>query len=382
VSLGLQAGEPSSSVLENTILSTSLSKGDCFLQLPGLSTIQVDGQGIFISIPSTTGSNTGSSSTSSGSAPSLNTSRRGLRLPASRNMSAVCVQPCALLLKVPIVQQTQDSDSGTTAGATAEEEEERMRRFLASSIRAIPWTFEGHSLSPAAYLSTSSTTNTSTNAIELAEADSVSFANTVCSLTEFISSVPDQCSHLFICLSCADRESRDLLACAIKILACEGTGLGTKYERKKLLPWLGSEEEEANESVQTGGAVDGGNSGDSSSSVGNVEQDLRRRLRACESENQALKRERNDLTDQLLHCREELVLLNNKKPSGSSAHSNGDGDASNNTVDIIANNMLGEDVDGVNAEESRTVRMQLISLENKVGYLSKREVRNDDLYCM
>ena len=61
--------------------------------------------------------------------------------------------------------------------------------------------------------------------------------STVCSLAEFISSLPEGTEELSICFSCGDRLIRDTLVLSIRALVMMPTDC-TRPERKKVFPWI------------------------------------------------------------------------------------------------------------------------------------------------
>lgn len=229
--------------------------------------MEVDEQGVFISIP------TLGPATSKHGKATFNTSRRGLRIPASAGLSVVCLQPTALVLRLPI-----RGGGGGAEGASASEEE-RMRQFLSSSIVAIPWSYEGHHLSPAAYIAEHGprlSAEERERIVREAEEDGIVFANTVVALAEFVSSLPEGAAEIKICFSCPDRQARDLLAVAIRSLAC-CTANSTKLERRRAgFPWLGTGSGAGEEAEE-----EAGQGQDSSSAEGDQQQlqDLRKRLK-------------------------------------------------------------------------------------------------------
>eukprot|EP01038_Epipyxis_sp_PR26KG_P008432 gene8432-11408_t len=409
---------PMNSTNHGQSLATVLSKNISFLQLTGCSTIEVDSEGVFISIPTLTPSHQIVSKHGS-SNNSFKTSRRGLRIPGSVSLTVNCSQPLAVVLVVPITRKgialspTGSNDSeivnnnvtpfadnsistspdkiqhvieaeailksksyssemdksnpGTPIGreqmssssydnneyfpsdtnslatpsktkTSGEGDDEKMRRFLSSSIVAIPWTYVGiHS--PEAYAAENES-KLSTEEKEIlrkeAEEDAIIFANTVCSLAEFISSLPEGTEELRICFSCPDRLSRDALALGIRSLACQPLGC-TMIERMKCFPWLSSNGEKTVELVAENGT--------------DADGDVRRRLRALEEENVSLKRERNELTIQLLEQREEMVLLKNNTKTNHQLSNGyyGIGNTSNYSINVEENeNQI------INPEESES----------------------------
>eukprot|EP01039_Chlorochromonas_danica_P006982 gene6982-7724_t len=431
VSFGLGEGEPFESTpsASTTIpLATVLDRDLPFLQLNGRSHIEVDEQGIFISIPTfqpsaPTTAAKGRTASVSGK-PTFNTSRRGLRLPASATMSVSCSQPSSMILRVPIrksmeseqqstaseavasvdisLQQTSSSDGklpaevtdasnsgaleskdksdGVGGSGSVAAEDEKMRQFLSSSILSIPWVYEGHNLSPAAYIAENEarlSPEERERILKEAEEDSIVFANTVCALTEFVSSIPEGTSEIVICFSCTDRANRDLLAVSMRTLACQAPNT-TRYDRCKMLPWFQGENEDSEEAREL--IADNGES----------DHDLRRRLRSLESEVIELRRERNELTMQLLETRESLATAQKAAASGrfsdntSSSFRGPIDTAAEDSVHSLAHSLEGEAtvVDGVNPADDREplssldhrqLQSKIIDLENKLNIVAKKE---------
>jgi hypothetical protein len=308
-------------------LSTVLSKKSAFLQFDGRSTVEIDENGIFISIP--TFDNTGtalgppaasdkkpaglpgkrrdiyspanspkpSSAGSSQRVTRFKAPRRGLRIPASTGLKVGCAQPQSLVLSVPIKRALDDMDAPEFTAGEAHSEEERMRRFLTSSTVSIPWTYEGHNHSPETYVNSdpSLTPEEKQAVIREAERDSVIFANTVCALAEFISSLPEGTNEICFCFSCPDRLVRDTMVLSIRALVALPATY-SRYERKSLFPWVNAE--------NSGKLV--------AESTESESIEAKRVLKSKEEENATLKRERNELTVQLLESREELVSLKAK----------------------------------------------------------------------
>jgi hypothetical protein len=136
---------------------------------------------------------------------------------------------------------------------------------------------------------------------QFAEEDAINFANTVCILAEFVSTLPEYIKELKISIACGDRLQRDLLVCSIRALSCQPTG-ATTNERMKVFPWISDSGEKILADVQDL----------------NSDKDLQLRLRALEDENVSLKRERNELTLQIMAQREASIIAS-MQPSSSHA---------------------------------------------------------------
>ena len=423
-------------IIENKdTLSTVLSKEVAFLQFDGRSTVDVDETGIFISIPTfdnedVTTTLQSSSSSSSSTFSSVNsttttkktkrinnfkTSRRGLRIPASSGLKVSCAQPLSLVLTVPIKQETSSSSlSSSSSSMNVHETEhqqqqqqqqqdndgtdESMRRFLSSSTVQIPWTYEGHNHSPEAYADLQNESLLSVEEKEQMlkdlERDSIIFASTVCSLAEFISSLPEGTEELCICFSCSDRLIRDTLVLSIRGLVALPSDF-TRHERKKVFPWISDNGEVLSTLIAENNESD---------------KELQGRLMILEETNNALKKERNELTIQLVEAREEVVTLkgskhiynnyrdegnnndniNNSSSSGSSDYLHTVGDVAahhdssdqHSPIDNISSVHHHHDDDdasgGGGGSSSREAFKQLsrkiIELENQLSIANKREV--------
>lgn len=349
VSLGLSSTEPDADHTmhdPNTVLSKDSA---AFLQLNGLSTIEVDDQGIFISIPTPAG-------TVKHKSPSFNTSRRGLRIPSSTGMKVVCAQPSSLVLKLPITRKGAESDGGDKSPATnSGADEVKMKDFLNSSIVAIPWTYVGHNLSPAAYIADNESKLSQDEREKLlreAEEDSINFANTIVALAEFISSVPEGTKELLLCFACDNRLNRDGLALSMRGLGCQPSG-ATKLERKMVLPWF---------------SVNGEVSSDILAETNESDTELKNRLKVVEEENSTLKRERNELTKQLLEAKEDIFIVKSKAPSLMRSSSNGEFPAEDGSS-------CRADIPHEDKDKLRELSGKVIELENKLSIITKREVR-------
>jgi hypothetical protein len=424
----------SSSLLSNdsSTFPTVLSKDNAFVQLNGQSKIEVDENGIFISIPTMpTIDHNNTKSTRS----SLNTGRRGLRIAGSSQMKLVCVQSSSLILSIPVKRKTIENTSSSSSSTEDEDsekpemvngekeptterkeerkkskegnggnEEEKMRQFLSSSILAIPWTYEGHSLSPAAYIAENESKLSLEEREKLlkeAEEDSIIFANTVVMLAEFISSVPENTEEILICFSCSDKSTRDLLGILMKLNCCFPLDMN-RYDRlASSFPWLLDEEEqqqlmdsdyltvEGDSGRESGGG--GGSQRKGIEEVSLENNDLKKRLKTIEEENSLLKRERNELTKQLLETKEEMSML---KVKGSSVSTGGAAPLSlENRTSVTEEGKLEDNnsshsegkssvfSDGIisiseKSEEIKELATKIIELETKLNISMKKEVKS------
>jgi hypothetical protein len=410
---------------EDTTLSTVLSKDVAFLQFDGRSTVDVDETGIFISIPtfdneattlqssssSSTSQHTNKENTLSSLFPSslstanstttkktkrvnnFKTSRRGLRIPASSGLKVSCAQPLSLVLTVPIKQESSSSGHETEQRQEKQQQhddddngtDESMRRFLSSSTVQIPWTYEGHNHSPEAYADLQSESMLSAEEKEEMmkdlERDSIIFASTVCSLAEFISSLPEGTEELCICFSCSDRLVRDTLVLSIRGLVALPSDF-TRHERKKVFPWISDSGEVLSNLIAENNESD---------------KELQSRLMILEETNNALKKERNELTIQLVEAREEVVIMkgsrhtyNNHKEEGNNNHNINNNNSSNSVVTAhhdssdhhspidnscsVQHHHDDDTTSGGGREAFKHLSRKIIELENQLSIANKREV--------
>lgn len=417
--------------------TTVLAKNSAFLQLDGRCSIEIDEQGLFISIPTYRpvvvptdqqqshwsdlilgkSKNTNTSTVSnSGSAGNLagkkefKTFRRGMRIPASTEIRVNCAQPTSLVLVVPITRKggdvkpetkdktpkkdkkskkilkqnsndslkednkndktdnKKDNENSSVESDNGSEEivdDEKMQKFLSSSIVSIPWTYEGHNHSPETYIAENEsklTTEEKQKLLQEAEEDSIIFANTIVALAEFISTLPEGTDEMRICFTCSDRLMRDALVLSIRSLVCQPSDT-TRLERKsQVFPWLLNIDEEEEE----------GNDLDDSVLIADSQESIietKKRLRVLEDENVNLKRERNELTNQLLAAREEVVLIKTKGPQQLSAEEEEGKEKNEEGFD--------KDLSINSSEEMKNLSRKVIELENKISISLKREAEND-----
>jgi len=275
-------------------------------------------------------------------------------------------------------QQQQQHDNDT---------DESMRRFLSSSTVQIPWTYEGHNHSPEAYADLQNESMLSVEEKEEMmkdlERDSIIFASTVCSLAEFISSLPEGTEELCICFSCSDRLVRDTLVLSIRGLVALPSDF-TRHERKKVFPWISDSGEVLSNLIAENNESD---------------KELQSRLMILEETNNALKKERNELTIQLVEAREEVVIMkgsrhtyNNHKEEGNNNNSSSSSSSSSSSV-VAAHHDSSDhhspidnsysvqhhhDDDttsgGGSREAFKHLSRKIIELENQLSIANKREV--------
>lgn len=261
-----------------------------------------------------------------------------------------------------------------------------MQSFLTSATLTIPWVYEGVHSPEVVAKSIDNHDHTSEEEKERrkreAEEDSINFANMVVSLAEFIASIPDSAREIKICISCNDRLQRDMLACTIRAIICQPPGT-TTAERLSMFPWL--QRRLTDEAFEEG-------EGPNETSAYDV-QALKQRLRSLEEENFSLKRERNELLEQIMDEREAAIqrenMMSNSSRNLRDSSSSNDLTLSTTTDDLDRKKIHAstEDmtiIDGEKGEESpkmqRNLAAKVIELENKLQIASKKEVRDHMLY--
>jgi len=301
-----------------------------------------------------------------------------------------CAQPLSLVLTVPIKQES--SSMSSMSGHVTEQQQqhhdndtdESMRRFLSSSTVQIPWTYEGHNHSPEAYADLQNESMLSVEEKEEMmkdlERDSIIFASTVCSLAEFISSLPEGTEELCICFSCSDRLVRDTLVLSIRGLVALPSDF-TRHERKKVFPWISDSGEVLSNLIAENNESD---------------KELQSRLMILEETNNALKKERNELTIQLVEAREEVVIMkgsrhtyNNHKEEGNNNNISSSSSSSvvaahhgssdhHSPIDNSYSVQHHHDDDttsgGGSREAFKHLSRKIIELENQLSIANKREV--------
>jgi hypothetical protein len=378
---------------------TTLSTESIFFQFSGHSSVSIDSKGLFISIPVArpdASSNTATATTNASSAigpnkpasrPMFRTSSRGLRIPPSNGISVHCSQPAALVLVVPIRSSAATATSTTTASESssdlaAESEgkgaaDPSMSSFLSSATLTIPWVYEGiHSPEAIAAVRDPHVSDEQRERLRKeAEEDSINFANMVVSLAEFIASMPDSTTEIKICLSCPDRLQRDVLASAIRSLLCQAAG-ATSAERLRALPWLSSDASQQSTSSGLDESSDSAAASDIAS--------LRLRMKALEEDNYSLKRERNELFEQIMIEREASVKrdlqANKASITSTSQDSTSQADASLSiTVETPLDTLDGQADKEESSPNDRVVTAKLIELETRLSVASRREVEESRL---
>ena len=180
-----------------------------------------------------------------------------------------------------------------------------------------------------------------TDAVE--EKISAAFSSTVCSLAELVSSLPDGCKDMKLCLVCKDRQERDTLALTIRALVCRQSAEDADSGVKTAVS--------SPDTHTTDGDEDGNNNNNNNNNKGNTFNflhalpwidpttlerrdervaavseatvEMGARLNFLEHENVALKRERVELTMRLLESGGYSLL-----PPGSPIKGTGTGKAS------------------------------------------------------
>eukprot|EP01035_Chromulina_nebulosa_P021107 gene21107-27349_t len=340
VSLGLveiEGSESSSEIITVQDRPSILeSVNQPFLQLDGRSSVIVDSHGLFVSIPVKSKDKDKEKDKEKGVKSGLRQSSRGLRISPSPHIKVRCTQPASIVIDLPIRSSSTNSTNNEPA------EDKAMESFLGSSTLQIPWVYEGVHSPEALSLAAEAS-------VEDAEEDAIAFASTVCSLTELVSSFPESTTMMKICIACSDRMQRDILVSGLRILVSRPVGI-TDHERRQLLPWI-------DRSI-TDKPLDG---------LSDNELKLQKKIRSIEEENVSLKKERNELTSQLMLQRESLA---HKRKSQVIKDKEEVPDTNNSDA-----NNVDEDT-----EEYRQLLSEVIELENKLTLANKRELELSQRY--
>lgn len=254
-----------------------------FMALEGLSSIEVEQDGIFISLPVPplpSEERAAAAAAASGgmnsetvvpikrqqevvvSLPAYRKVRRGLQIPAADNITVHCTQPASLVIVIPLSRRASPDGSDAAAQPVT-----------------LPWSYI-RILNP-----TASGAKVTSEQSEFEEHEAASFGSILMTLEMFMSSLGSTVTELRLCIACGDRTHRDALACAVRAMV--GMGLGpSKEERIAAMPWNKSR-----------GAEGGGASSNSSGGgdAANAVMDLARRLKELERENAQLKHDRFDM---------------------------------------------------------------------------------------
>lgn len=299
-----------------------------FAQFEGRIEVEVDTSGVFLSFADI---NDGSGLSS----PMARTGKKGLLIKSSPGLTVECALPASLIIAVPlptpaitapVVKSTSEvdgdqeaeaeekeakddgeskkdsgggDDSAAAASATAPEE-------IDVSVMDQPWEWVGETSGPA-------------------YEQVVAFFNNIndCVVPEFR-----------ICLACSDRMQRDAMALSFRCLAALGPDVGMRQRMTKL-PWIGVEQSKGGVQSMAG-------------------SELGTRLKDLENENQALKRERDELN---------LQLLENGLEGGASRLSSSSGGG-----------LGGEGGDDAGDESACSSRAKIRQLENDILTSRRKEM--------
>jgi hypothetical protein len=235
--------------------------------MDGVSSIEVDTGGIFLSVPvSTEVISTGGAHPLSLDDPErtekrssrmlkkgaklfvingkkdrkhlVNDSRMTLHIPASEAIAVTCTQPASLIISIPLQRaaspysSSKDRDrvgSNTDASPYAHEGSSRTvgassQDGLALGIAIAPWSYiQSHD----------------EKAMDVTDDDEVEasdFARNLSSLERYIAALPPHAVDVKISISCAHRLERDALVLAIRALAAQQASATTE-KRRSAFPW-------------------------------------------------------------------------------------------------------------------------------------------------
>lgn len=285
--------------------SSCLSEESNFLRIDGLCSVSIDAQGLFISFPPPPSH---SSSVSRTTSP-------GIRIPSSDKYRVYCCSYNSVVLAVPIrknivhsVKSNGNNDSKNKNESISDEDGSRSngKEFVSSKVLAIPWSYESGNES---YFSDSNLEEVvSDNHSSDSEAKTLHFASIMCSLTEFVASIPEKIDEIKICFRCDNRLQRDGFCLILRSLV-SNISSGVSKEKWRNLPWKPSALNPS--SVENGTrreSIDFSDRNCDESSVNNTQRDLEKRVRLLEQENIELKREKLSISQQLLEMKESIKL--------------------------------------------------------------------------
>lgn len=250
------AGDLSSAYIRSRPTVLSSTGPDPFMQLEGLSYIEVDSNGIFVSLPVPPAPDNAESSDEpmsmnsismrSSAASNRKPLRRGLLIASSDAITVECTQPVSLVITVPITRENPD---GTPYIPTEDECNDATGTHQKSDIddgihtdKSSPRPSIGpepHVVLPWTYIrilnSQGIRSDLTAEEIEDEEREASSFASIITSLEEFVQRVPLHKQEIRLCISCGDRAERDALVCMIRALVVGN--LLQPEERLDLFPW-------------------------------------------------------------------------------------------------------------------------------------------------
>jgi hypothetical protein len=253
-----------------TALSTTAGP---FIPFDGRGFVEVDADGIFISMPIPPNPNNPNASSNSDAASSSRKIRRGLHIASSEGLLVSCTQPVSLILSIPIVREAPTPAEIDANGGVG--------RIV------LPWSYI-RELNPIR----ASNSPTTAEQIEEEELEASSFANTLMALEQLMAGLTPATTHIKICVSCGDRIQRDALACTIRGINCQPLGT-THEERLAVMPW--NVVKKLKQSKGDNSAGDKKTLDDAVVDKANSIQELARRLKELELENAQLKKERYEI---------------------------------------------------------------------------------------
>lgn len=244
--------------------SSNLLRSSKCLLMDGVSSIEVDTGGIFLSVPvSTEVISTGGAHPLSLDDPDRNDkrssrilkkgaklfvingkkdrkqlgndSRMTLHIPASEAIAVTCTQPASLIISIPL----QRAASPYSSSKDRDRERDRSPPSRQGSSRTVGTSSEdnlaqGTAVAPWSYIQSHNE-----KAVDVTDDDEVEasdFARNLSSLERYIAALPPHAVDVKISISCAHRLERDALVLAIRALAAQQATASTE-KRRSAFPW-------------------------------------------------------------------------------------------------------------------------------------------------
>jgi hypothetical protein len=262
-------GTDSSEMSARTSSSNNHLRSSGCLLMDGVSSIEVDTGGIFLSVPvSTEVISTGGAHPLSLDDPErpekrssrilkkgaklfvingkkdrkqlVNDSRMTLHIPASEAIAVTCTQPASLIISIPLQRaaspysSSKDRDrdrAGSNSDASPHNREGSSRTVGSSSQDNLAL---GIAIAPWSYIQSHDE-----KAMDVTDDDEVEasdFARNLSSLERYIAALPPHAVDVKISISCAHRLERDALVLAIRALAAQ-QATATTEKRRSAFPW-------------------------------------------------------------------------------------------------------------------------------------------------
>jgi hypothetical protein len=417
------ADETSSTIIQSEVKyrPSSLMPNSNFFSLNGRSSVEVDIDGIFISLPIPKRDNysqTNSNLNSNNSSKTKNQSkklRRGLHIPSNESLTIRCTQPASLVIIVqlrrghmegdtslPSTTSTQDSNNETTTSPTSPlstdssiDKDTNQSNPLEILPIIPPWSYIRNITSSDNSPKKGQTSVDIEAQTAEEEHEASSFGSSLTSIEMFLAGLGASVTTVKICVSCGDRMQRDTLAACITALSCQKLGLYSLYiyisinlshinvlllsigtlstQRLNCLPWI---------NLITGEKIHMGKVSESRLEMG-------KRLVELEEENKNLKKEK----DNIIIKKQELnlALIENEDGDATIVKSDSiiikDNDNikdnnDDNINDSINLNLRNEDDNtstssnnnSNNNNRAKLLSMKVIELENKLALVSRREL--------